>query len=331
MGAINVGDGTTAGYLETFTSAYIGDQGQATLNVLSGGYAYLRTAYFAANPGSVANVTVNNASLYTFNANVGGDGVTDGGMANIYVQNGASWSMSGSTLNLHSGGNVYIQGGSLNTGYIGELGGGIHYISGTLQVNYQGLTIGQGQVLGAAVTIPTLSSIIVGQSNSQTSFTIADGGSVVNHGNLNAYAVNVQQGGALSGNGQLNHVSYFGFANGGGLRVENAGTLSPGNSAGIMTIAASWYGTRFIQTPTGNIEIEIGGNANGAPVAGTHYDQLIVHGNLFLDGTLNLLGLPGPYGELTDVYQIIRYTGTRTGEFGTINWFNGFAGTLLTM
>ncbi len=336
-GTLNVGDGTSTGYFAATgfsNNTHIGAGGIGNLNVLAGSRADFRRLFVGSGVGSNGTVTINgnNSSInISTTAFLGGDATNAGGSANVYVQNGGSFNVFNNNVTFYSGGNLYIQGGSAYMASVTNLGGRIHYTNGLLRVNNQGLTVGPNQLLGAAVTIPALSTISVG-FNSPTLgiFTIANGGSLANHGNLDAGSVNIENGGTLSGNGVVRPVNSFVFHSGSiGLRVENAGTLAPGASAGIFTINGSFYGTRYTQTATGELVIEIGGNANGAPVAGTHYDQLIVHGNLFLDGTLDLVGLAGAaIGQLSDVYQIIRYTGSRTGTFANINWSDGFVGTI---
>ncbi|WP_161602096.1 putative Ig domain-containing protein [Tautonia marina] len=69
-----------------------------------------------------------------------------------------------------------------------------------------------------------------------------------------------------------------------GSGVNNfAGTVSPGNSPGVLTIQGN-----YTQGPEGTLEIEVAG-----PGAGTQYDQLVVTGNAVIDGTLRLVFLDG--------------------------------------
>ena len=77
----------------------------------------------------------------------------------------------------------------------------------------------------------------------------------------------VGTGGTLAGNGTINgHVFNLG------------GTVGPGLSPGTMTINGDFH-----LGSGGTLDLEIGGLTAGL------YDQLLVSGNVFLDGTLNLI------------------------------------------
>ena len=141
------------------------------------------------------------------------------------------------------------------------------------------------------VTSGTLSSI--------RGYTQVAGSTILNSGNLEATnPLNILdiQGGSLSG---------FGTITG---NVSNAGQVNPGLSTGILNIAGN-----YTQTPTGELNVEIGGLLPGAD-----FDQLNITGNAELAGTLNisLIGafIPSP----DDAFEIMTFS-FRTGVFAATN------------
>ncbi len=111
--------------------------------------------------------------------------------------------------------------------------------------------------------------------------------------------------GIISGNGGI----VLGIAG----AVASSGTVSPGLSAGVFTIS----GGDYIQDPSGNLEIEIGGT--NPP----QHDRLnIVGGAASLAGTLSI-SLIDPAGggnifspSAGDTFEILSATGGVTGSFG---------------
>jgi len=92
--------------------------------------------------------------------------------------------------------------------------------------------------------------------------------------------------------------------------VDNsAGTVTPGASPGILTIAGN-----YTQGPSGVLNAEIAGTTPGSL-----YDQLIVTGNVSLDGTLNTVFLGGFVPSTADTFNLIQAGGTVSGTFTTIN------------
>ncbi len=113
-------------------------------------------------------------------------------------------------------------------------------------------------------------------------------------------------GGLLSGSGTLivNRLN------------NNGGTVSPGASPGILTIAAdanpSFRGN-YQQGANGTLEIEIGGETPG-----TQSDQLVVAGTATLDGTLRVALIDG-FVPASGQSFVVLTAGTRTGEFTTVD------------
>ncbi len=109
------------------------------------------------------------------------------------------------------------------------------------------------------------------------------------------------QGGALSGNGQINSIGV----------VANAGTVAPGDSPGKLTIIGD-----YSQSAGGILDAEIAGL-----VAGTEYDWLDISGVASLGGTLKVSlfdtggGLFAP--SLGNTFDILSATDI-TGIFDTL-------------
>jgi len=89
--------------------------------------------------------------------------------------------------------------------------------------------------------------------------------------------------------------------------LENYGTVSPGESAGVLSVGGNY--TQFVTDEPGVLEIELGGLD-----AGTTYDQLLVTGLATLDGTLKVNFIESFIPSEGDTFTIMTY-GSRLGEF----------------
>ena len=88
--------------------------------------------------------------------------------------------------------------------------------------------------------------------------------------------------------------------------INEAGTVSPGHSPGVMNVS------NYTQGPEGTEVIEINGwNATNAPVV---YDQINASGNATLDGTLKI-ELSGFTPVAGQTFRILKWGGVRVGEF----------------
>jgi hypothetical protein len=147
------------------------------------------------------------------------------------------------------------------------------------------------------------------------------GATVVNDGVIR-YNSGVPGGSPFDNQGDLSGSGFFvgnvenhgGFGGTGTVigDVTNNGTLRPGNSLGSMTILGDYI-------ENASLYIELGGpNAN-------EYDSLDVYGNVSL-GASSLLDLDlfGTFNEAgltdSDSFDIIRYTGALTGQFGGVDY-----------
>ena len=110
--------------------------------------------------------------------------------------------------------------------------------------------------------------------------------------------LNLESGDSLIGSGTL------------AADLVNAGTVSPGNSAGIISIDGD-----YTQTANGVLEIQLGGTTPG-----TEHDQLVVTGTATMDyGTLNVTLEPDYSPQEGDEFLIIDHTtGTGTFQLGMV-------------
>jgi hypothetical protein len=90
--------------------------------------------------------------------------------------------------------------------------------------------------------------------------------------------------------------------------LVNGGTVSPGNSTGIITIDGD-----YTQEAGGTLVIELGGTSPG-----TGYDQLVVTGTATMGGTLDVSLLPEFTPEIGQVFYIITHN-VGNFDFDTVN------------
>lgn len=166
------------------------------------------------------------------------------------------------------------------------------------QLNFGLLNDGQGRALDQADPnfrmtydgdIQGIRSLVLNLRGGETS---------LNSQNNQLYAVNVEEGATLRGNGQfqLNPNGEF----------VNRGTVAPGNSLGRITVDGDYR-----QTGTGQLLVEV--NDKGA------HDSLVVKGNADLAGRLTVAPARGWYSPQWTVSssQLLNSTST-TGSFDTV-------------
>ncbi|KAB2721109.1 autotransporter outer membrane beta-barrel domain-containing protein [Brucella intermedia] len=156
---------------------------------------------------------------------------------------------------------------------------------------FAGMISGSGGVeqIGSGVTILTADNTYAGATN------VREGTLLVN-GNQSAAAglTTVEDGGVLGGIGTV----------GGDVVVQDGGALNPGNPGAVP-------GTLTI-----NGDLALGANATlnynfgqAGVIGGAYNDLTVVHGDLQLDGTINVAETPGGnFGP--GIYRIISYDGT---------------------
>ena len=183
------------------------------------------------------------------------------------------------------------------------------FLAGTISAGGSGstVTLNANTVVNGGPAAPTGS---LGTLNIASGKILTMQGGAVNAGTLNlsgtytvgtgtsAFStVNIASGGLLKGSGTLNG------------SVNNSGTVAPGTSPGVLTIAGN-----YTQSSSGLLQLELGGLAPG----GGH-DQLIVTGNAVLDGALQVLQFGSFAPGLLDKFQVLTVGGTITGTFSSVS------------
>lgn len=257
---------------------------------------------------------------------------------------GSTWTTAGTMLVGRSGtGHVNITaGGLLDTTGDGRLGfnagstgtatvsgvGSLWEMTGLMHVGRAGhgeLTISSGGVVD--VTGNAMIAWLAGGTGNATvagansAWNIAGthlyvaGGANPNRGASGTLAVN--NGGMVTVQGGTGTVLVYGTGtlkgDGGTItgNVFNHGTVSPGNSAGILTIAGNYTQMAVAGSdPAGNLFIELGGLA-----VGTQYDQLVVTGNASLNGSLNVAFINSFALGANQTFHIMDVGGTLSGQF----------------
>jgi len=149
----------------------------------------------------------------------------------------------------------------------------------------------------------------VGLLQNLTGAAISNFGDFDNH----ADAIVVNDGEIDTGTGLFSNSGTLGGA---GLQMGNlndAGTLSPGNSAGVYTIDGVWNKTG------GRLEIELGGLFDGGGDKSlTQHDWVDVTGNVNFTGSATVeLSFLTPFGEsdlnIGDRFDVVRFSRALTG------------------
>lgn len=285
------GTDTLSGNLTSTTSGGV-TVSAGTLNLTGNNAAYPGTS-------TVTGGTLNlqGAGDYTGNNTVSG-GILNLNSASVITYSGDN-TVTGGTLNMSSAGSTYsgasnVTGGALNlsagtlAGLL-TLNGGAFNLSGTgTYTNAAPLTNSAGSTLNIAAgnTLTLLGGLT------------SNGNTTVN-GTLTGDLTN-GVGGTLKGDGTING------------KVTSSGTISPGNSPGIMIVSGS-----YTQTASGTYRAEVASPSS--------YDQIVVTPALPLTGTASLAGtitpiLLGGYRPLahTVFSGLVTATGGITGTFNPL-------------
>jgi hypothetical protein len=123
-----------------------------------------------------------------------------------------------------------------------------------------------------------------GMLNFLDAFVQEDGITRLRGGDLAASEALDIRGGTLAGAGRV-------FAS-----VKSSGTLTPGNSAGLMVIHGDYN-----QGPRGRLEVEIGGSSPG-----NEYDQLQVLGQARMRGRLDVVLTDDFVPQVGDIFDIVQ-------------------------
>lgn len=234
-------------------------------------------------------------------------GALSGGRLNV-VGGGP---LAGSTTLILTGNNSYgttsiATGNTLqigNSGLTGTLGTGAVQVSGTLAFNRSDLVQQTSLITGAGtINQNGTGTLNLGYSNitgSDFTGTInVNSGILLVSGSIGDVTartaqMNVASGATLAGTGTFN----------GNVVVANGGILGPGTSPGTQTIAGN-----LVLNDSSILNFEL---AQPGAIGGIGNDLITVGGNLVLDGTLNVTGLPG-FGA--GFYRLFNYGGTLTNN-----------------
>jgi len=298
LGTATVSGGTWANSGEF----YVGYSGTGVLAISGSGVVTNSNAYVGYDAGSVGTATVSSGTTTSGNLAVGSSGTGTLTMSGGLVTVGSTLSQGTyGTINLNSGGTLQIGVG----GTTGVLGVSTLTNNGTLIFNrsdastYSGIISGTGAVKkqgGGTLTFTGTSSY--------TGATHIDGGSLLVNGQLGNTAVTVNASGLLGGSGTIL----------GDVTVDSSGTMSPGNSPGILTVGS-------LSLLAGSTTLmEITGTAAGL------YDQIVAMNNIAYGGLLQLT-ISGSYTNDT-VFQLFQF-GSESGDFSSLTVAGGsgpFAG-----
>ncbi|HSJ04636.1 MAG TPA: autotransporter domain-containing protein [Verrucomicrobium sp.] len=216
--------------------------------------------------------------------------VQTGGGADILTNRGAIISGSGQAVDLGDGDDsLFILGGQ--AAVVGDVHGGAGVNTLVINPGSGGVFKYEGSFFDFQTAEFQSGTTVLNGTSHITGLTSVSGGSLLVNGALVTPLVNVSHGALLGGNGYISG------------SVHNAGTVSPGNSIGRLTI-----GGNYTQTSSGTLLIEVAGPGR--------YDRLVVHGTAHLDGTLRIAAL-NKNVSFGDQYPFLR-AGKITGRFDRI-------------
>ncbi|MEZ6094388.1 MAG: PEP-CTERM sorting domain-containing protein [Pirellulaceae bacterium] len=268
-------------------SLYVGLQGDGSLMIEEGGLVTSNTDVVIGHTGSTGQVTVT------------GTGSKLDHFGNLFV--GLNSGTSG-LLNIEAGGSVSNQ-----LGLIGRSAGS----SGSVLVTGAGSHWNQSDSLfigGNTVSAGGTGSVVV---ENDAFVEVAGMTKIWDQGSLM-----IDQSGMLDTTTLDLTLGSFQMQNGGILMAENvlgdlvneSGIFAPGSSPGITTISGS-----YSQGETAWLDIELGGLLPG------EYDQLLISGDLNLDGFLTVSLFNGFNLNMNQQFLIADVTGTTSGIFAGLN------------
>jgi len=165
----------------------------------------------------------------------------------------------------------------------------------------------------SSLNLPDLTALS-GNSGAVSSFTLSNGAAadVSSAGfAVTGAVVNVGSGSTLTGPLTLGAGSILaGQGTVQGNVVNSAGSVEPGDPHRI-TIHGDYH-----QGPNGSLDLEIEGTTPG-----TLYDQLVISGTAYLDGTLSVTYLNGYLPQIADTYQVMTYAAV-VGDFAAFQQFD---------
>ena len=266
-----------------------------------------------------ANDFVGSVSLNSIGANT--ISLTDANILNLFntaTGTGGSLNVTATLGTVNNTGTMNLSAGDLSVSALAFNNSG--NINGLRDIIFSGASFtNSGSLTKTASAATSAISTIGGTSNSgnlavnsgtlliANGYTQSAGTTSLGGGNIQVSGGNFNlNGGSLNGTGTID-------VNGGtGALNNNAGSISPGTSPGLLTILGD-----YAQGSSGTLNIEIGGLTQV-----TGYDLLSITGNASLDGVLNLLlfgGFTGNAGDSFDFIEAGTTAGIMTGNFATVN------------
>ncbi|WP_165219276.1 PKD domain-containing protein [Aquisphaera insulae] len=224
---------------------------------------------------------------------IGPGGLNPGGGGTLELD-GGTFTLGGSNR-INDAASLNVNGGTFSLGTFsetvdtvtltsGSITGSTGVLTSTNTIQTQGGTISAILAGGNGLTQTTTGSTTLAGANTYTGTTTINGGALLVNGSL-AGPVLVSAAGTLGGSGSVGSVT-------------NQGTVSPGNSPGILTINGN-----YVQT--GTLLEQVQGTNPVTP----DFDRLIITGNVTLGGTLNPVLLAGYLPSLGNSYQILDNNG----------------------
>jgi T5SS/PEP-CTERM-associated repeat protein len=298
------GAATVAGSGSTWTNSRyltVGYYGNGTLNVEDGGRVLNTIGYLGYISGSSGVATVTGSgSAWTNSGNLsvglfgaGTLNVQDGaGVSNINGRLGNNSGSSGAATVTGSGStwtnsqNLFI--GYSGTGTLSIGDGGAVAVTGTAYVGNAAsrINLADGGMLKAQ-------SLNLGGAMSRLHWT---GGTLELTGGSTDTGLSVSVGGTLAGIGTV------------GGDLTSAGTISPGNSPGLLSITGD-----LTQDAVGELLIELAGTTRGS-----EYDALDLTGDFNAGGTLHVVLLDDFAPQLNDRFNLLDFA-SFTGDFATLD------------
>jgi autotransporter-associated beta strand protein len=217
------------------------------------------------------------------------------------------------TINLNSGGTLQIGVG----GTTGVLGVDALTNNGTLIFNRSDASTYSGVLSGSGALVKQgAGTLSLAGNNTSFGATTVSAGTLLINGSLANSAVTVGNGGALGGSGTIGSL----------VTVQSGGTLTPGNSPGLFTVAS-------LDLLAGSTTLmQIVGAGSAAGIAGSDYDRLVIStaGGLGYGGTLDLDFMNTvPFADGT-TFDLFGFSGSTLGHFSSVGSTGNGSYSLLT-
>jgi T5SS/PEP-CTERM-associated repeat protein len=318
-GVLNVSGGADVNITGGLNMGLLGASG--TLNVASGATVDSSTSHIR---NGTATVTGTNSSWNSGPLDLGA-----GGFGTLNVSDGGSVTASGA---FHVGtpgtGSVSVTSGGILSTTNAQIGSGNSIGSGVVTIAGVGSTWNNGNSGG----LP----LVIGGSNGPGTISVSDGGRFTN---AIPGVVHILQGSAsVDGAGSSWNVFYtlvsarMTVSNGGTVYgtvsvvgtlkgngniagyVDSQGVVAPGDSLGALHIINIGAPNDYVQQASGSLQIELGGTTPGS-----EYDQLLVAGNIKLNGTLEVSLVSSFSPAFGNSFNILDWDGTLTGQYANVN------------